>query len=201
MLGNTFSKGRTPWNKGTNGLSRPNKGSFTKGMKQSPDIRRKIAASRRGHIVSEETRRKIGQANKGRKPSQSAIDGARKYFLDHPERNFPRGDQNPSWKDGRAVDARLYRKSRQHLYTFYQKRRAARLKNAEGTHTFAEWETLKAQYNWKCPCCGRSEPTIKLTQDHIIPLIRGGSDNIENIQPLCQSCNSIKGTTTKQYER
>lgn len=60
-----------------------------------------------------------------------------------------------------------------------------------GEHNNGEWETLKAQYNWTCPCCKKFG--IKLTEDHIIPLTKGGSDNIENIQPLCQSCNSRKG--------
>lgn len=74
----------------------------------------------------------------------------------------------------------------------YKKRRQEHQRVNGGHHCRGEWETLKAQYNWTCPACTKSEPVIKLTKDHIIPVSKGGSNNIENIQPMCQPCNSRK---------
>lgn len=78
--------------------------------------------------------------------------------------------------------------------------RNARIVNNGGFHSKGEWETLKSQYNWTCPSCLRAEPEVNLTKDHIIPLLKGGSDNIENIQPLCRSCNCKKHTLEIRYE-
>ena len=77
---------------------------------------------------------------------------------------------------------------------FTTKQYKIRKRNAVGSHTFGEWELLKRRYGYICPACGLGEPTIKLTEDHIIPLSRGGSNYIENIQPLCAKCNTRKYT-------
>lgn len=58
-----------------------------------------------------------------------------------------------------------------------------------GSHTAAEWEDLKRRARHRCVKCRKKKA---LTRDHIIPLSRGGSDRITNIQPLCLSCNSRK---------
>lgn len=85
-------------------------------------------------------------------------------------------------------------------HNFYGKQRKLRLRGAIGTHTLSEWEELKMQYGYMCLCCKKVEPEINLTQDHVIPLIKGGSNTIENIQPLCASCNSIKYVSIIDYK-
>jgi len=54
------------------------------------------------------------------------------------------------------------------------------------------------KYGEQCVVCGSS---VDLTMDHIIPVSKGGEDVIENLQPLCKSCNSKKGNkiSTKSY--
>jgi 5-methylcytosine-specific restriction endonuclease McrA len=78
------------------------------------------------------------------------------------------------------------------------RRRAIKLA-AEGSHTEEEWQQLKAFYNYKCLRCGKHEPEIRLTRDHVIPLTQGGSDSIDNIQPLCARCNSKKTSKHIDY--
>jgi len=56
--------------------------------------------------------------------------------------------------------------------------------------TLEEWNTLLEKYNHICLSCRRIG--MKLTADHVIPISKGGTNTIDNIQPLCRSCNSKK---------
>jgi 5-methylcytosine-specific restriction endonuclease McrA len=114
----------------------------------------------------------VGSWMKGRKHSEE-----RKKKI----REACKGEKSYHWKGGYKNKLSLNRQRR------------ALLKGAEGTFSLSEWEDLKKRHNWICLLCGRKEPDITLTVDHIIPLSKGGSNYISNIQPLCRHCNSVKG--------
>jgi 5-methylcytosine-specific restriction endonuclease McrA len=79
-------------------------------------------------------------------------------------------------------------------------RRRARLLAVGGTFSTSEWLDLLRRYS-ACPRCGRRWEEIPLptgrrspiSRDHIKPISKGGPNTIDNIQPLCYSCNSTKG--------
>lgn len=103
------------------------------------------------------------------------------------------GKNSPNWKGGIYLNnPKEYKKSMGH------KRRTLKLQ-AQGVFTPIEWEALKMKYRYMCLCCKKCEPEVKLTVDHIIPLSKGGTNDIENIQPLCGSCNSRKNTKIINY--
>lgn len=48
----------------------------------------------------------------------------------------------------------------------------------------------------RCLACGA---TRDLTCDHIVPLARGGTNAMDNLQTLCDRCNVLKGFATTSY--
>ena len=61
-----------------------------------------------------------------------------------------------------------------------------------------EWLDLLAFYRYRCCHCGRD--TVKLEIDHVIALSEGGSNRIENIQPLCTDCHTFFCTIGRQED-
>ena len=135
-----------------------------------------------------ETRSKMSLAKKG-KPMSEKARNARRHPLSEKTKKKMRlsacRGKNHRWFKHGLTETQPYKS--------FQKMKHKALKRGNGgIHTFEEWENLKKKYNYMCLCCKQKEPFIKLTEDHIIPLIKGGSNDISNIQPLCFSCNSRK---------
>ena len=172
--------------------------SWRKGVKTSEETKRKISMKNKGKISpmkgkhhTEYSKDKIREARKRQVFTPEQIEKRASKLRGRKRINFSyKGNKHWNWKGGISTYGRKL--------WFNNRRRVKKIGNG-GSHTLGGWETLKAQYNWTCPCCKSSEPEIKLTEDHIIPLSKGGSDNIENIQPLCRSCNSKKYTKIIKY--
>ena len=70
----------------------------------------------------------------------------------------------------------------------------AKRRNADGKHTAAEVSALLAKQGGKCVYCHKSIVS-KYHADHIVPLARGGTNWITNIQLTCPTCNHRKNRT------
>lgn len=163
-----------------------------KGTKHTKKTKKKMSISHLGKKLSEEHRKRISETHKKRGTIPPSRKGLK--FLEESKRKMGeshKGRKCHFWKGGIST----YERS-----LFLNSQYRARKQQAVGSYTFDEWELLKKQYGYTCPACGRKEPKIKLTFDHIIPLSKGGSNYIENIQPLCKNCNSKKHTKIVRYK-
>ncbi len=107
--------------------------------------------------------------------SQRFRDYKRQWEVDHPEIKIDRAN----WQ----------KQNRDKCRSYTNKHRALRITNG-GTFTSDEWDKLCQQYHYRC--LGAGPHGGSLSVDHVVPLSRGGTNDIANIQPLCCACNSRK---------
>jgi len=69
-----------------------------------------------------------------------------------------------------------------------RKRYLSKMTNSTLTHD--QWQEILKAYDYKCAYCGTSKK--KLTQDHIIPISKGGEHTVQNVIPACMRCNREK---------
>ncbi|MFD1450863.1 HNH endonuclease [Oceanobacillus sojae] len=161
---------------------------------------------------SEETKRKISEANNKQihfncdycnersSEKRSSFNKYEKHFcskkcysdyvkerMDYTEMNAYKGVRKPG--ESKQVYHRRYVKKHPERIARLKAERYLRERNAEGSHTLEDWDKLKMKFNNKCAHCGEKK---ELTKDHIVPLLKGGTNYISNIQPLCRNCNSKK---------
>jgi hypothetical protein len=123
-----------------------------------------------GRKMSDVTKKKISDIHKksGHKPDKRFIVKKHKQESIEKMRMAKKGanlgDKSGMWKGGISADRKKYNNNRyanlseeERKKESWSKNRRNRLKRvANGSHTFGEWETLKAQYNFTCPCCNTS---------------------------------------------
>ncbi len=143
------------------------------------------------HRDIEESRRK----SKARRNAEKDKERRRIYRANNPDKI-------------RAYEAEYNRSEsrKQYIHQYRQKHPEITINHRNrqreaGKFTAQEWIELKTLYSYSCLCCGRQEPDINLTVDHVIPLVKGGANTIDNIQPLCITCNKKKGTKTTDYRQ
>ena len=122
-----------------------------------------------------------------------------RWYAEHKDE---RAEYNRQWREEhreeRAEYNRQWREKNWKRVKWYGTRcRAVNLGAPGNGFTEAEFQALCEMYNDRCLCCGQSG--IPLERDHVIPLTRGGLDDISNVQPLCKPCNSRKGMTIVDY--
>lgn len=106
----------------------------------------------------------------------------KKYTETHPGAN---NESSANWRRTHPEEKRILTRQRR-----------AKIKQVAGTISTEEWKSVLEKYGPACLCCKEVKP---LTMDHIIPIDGGGPHLVSNVQPLCLSCNSSKGTKTIDY--
>lgn len=63
-----------------------------------------------------------------------------------------------------------------------------------------DWGIVLTKYHGICAACGKTPATSGFQQDHKVPRLRGGSDDLDNWQPLCDECNNFKSTACRDCQ-
>lgn len=119
--------------------------------------------------------------------AEELSDRATLYYYQHKDE---RREYNARWNKNNPGKSTLY----------WRKRKAIQNGASLVDFTDLQWKELLGKYDYSCAYCGASN--IKLQQDHVHPVSRGGNHTASNIVPACISCNSSKkDRTLEQWKR
>ena len=104
----------------------------------------------------------------------------------------------PEYLEWQRAYLREWRKANPTKAAEYTNRRNRRKEDNGGSHTAEEFKSLCEHYGNRCLCCREAKPLIA---DHVIPVVKGGTSDISNIQPLCKQCNQRKNVHIRDYRR
>ena len=110
---------------------------------------------------------------------------------------------NKTWENNNRLSRTLYKKAykakNRAYFAVHESTRRAQKRNAPvQDFTLAQWQMIQALQKHRCYYCGK-RCKDKLTQDHIVPLSKGGAHTLSNIVGACGACNSKKNDGPPLY--
>lgn len=172
--------------------------------------REKVLAYMHAHPRDPEKKRKYQRAHY-LKNRERLLAAAKQYRKAHPEKRKAEAARyrrrHPEvvrakakrYAAKHADHIKRYVKEHRKEFAARTRRRRARMAEVLCTLTASQWEAILALHENRCAYCGRYD--VPMTQDHVVPISRGGSHSAENVVPACKSCNSGKGARTPEEWR
>lgn len=172
--------------------------------KHNDELRRIFFENLHGPPIPEEIKEQLTEMKK-RHDQQKRRESYLKKKAENPDawraadraRQKKFDERNPGYRRRYHTEYRKTPRGRTLWKSYMRKREATRRARQagfkiDGHHTEDQWQELLKVCEYRCACCGRHQSEAPLTRDHVIPLSKGGSDEIWNMQPLCRNCNSMK---------
>jgi 5-methylcytosine-specific restriction endonuclease McrA len=111
------------------------------------------------------------------------------------------GNRNPEKKNASTArwkkkgdNAQAWRKKYPDKSRSHVRNRRAKRKGNGGTHTAKDIAEIHKSQRNRCAYCRISFVGRDSHVDHIVPIVRGGSNHRSNLQILCAPCNRSKGS-------
>ena len=118
----------------------------------------------------------------------------RKWFADNRDYQY---QKNREWREANPGYFTKWKQNHRERVCIASHNRRV-IKELAGTFTIDEWKEVVSRQNGQCVFFHLGKCNGILTQDHILPLSRGGANTINNIQALCFKCNARKGHRTNE---
>jgi len=119
---------------------------------------------------------------------EAAAQGARREAPDFVRHRPPLEVEREQAKARRERNLDHYRQRERERS--HRRRAAKRGNGGAGQVTDAEWRAIVSAWDGRCAHCG--EPVEAPTQDHVVPLSKGGPHDPLNVVPSCAPCNLAK---------
>ena len=154
---------------------------------------------KRGHVAERSVssfgclvcKNQLQKEYSARNPGAVSEANKRHYYANHERMLVRAAAFAKAHPEKNRENARAQYRKNPAKFAVYSRNRKARKKAAEGHHAAAEITALYQRQRGRCANCKASlKPGYHA--DHIIPLSRGGSNWITNIQLLCPPCNLSK---------